>query len=118
MPERGLWPGHKIQLGAYLLLLEEKANKPIEEGFVRYLDSNETRQLTMNPFLRGEIIELIGKVNTLLKAKELPIEARKQRIRRSFLCQRDLHPPNLRCVSWSYHPPERLRQQLMSKAYA
>ena len=72
MPEKGVWPGHRIQLGAYLLMLQEKANKPIREGFIRYLDTNETRQITMNPFLRDEIIELIKKVNLLLKAKSLP----------------------------------------------
>ncbi len=71
-PEKGVWPGHRIQLGAYLLMLQEKARKPIREGFIRYLDTNETRQITMNPFFRDEIIELIKKVNMLLKAKELP----------------------------------------------
>ncbi len=72
IPDKGVWPGHKIQIGAYLLLLEEKVHKPIKEGFIRYLDNNDTRQITMNPFLRDEIIELIGKVNALLKSKEIP----------------------------------------------
>jgi len=71
-PEKGIWPGHRIQIGAYLLLLEEKLEKPVKEGFVRYLDKNETRQVTMNPFFRDEIIELIGKVNNLLNSKEVP----------------------------------------------
>ena len=72
MPEKGVWPGHRIQLGAYLLLLQEKAKKPIKEGFIRYLDNDETRQITMNPFFRDEIIELIENVNKLLISKEIP----------------------------------------------
>jgi CRISPR-associated exonuclease Cas4 len=71
-PDKGVWPGHKIQIGAYLLMLQEKSKVPIKEGFVRYLDTNETRQITLNPFLRDEIIELIKKVNVLLKSKTLP----------------------------------------------
>lgn len=72
VPEKGIWPGHKIQIGAYLLLLEEKVKKPIKEGFIRYLDSYETRQVTMNPFLRDEILELIVKVNKMLNSNEIP----------------------------------------------
>jgi len=72
MPEKGLWPGHRIQIGAYLLMLQEKAEKPIKEGFVRYLDNDETRQVTMNPFFRDEILELIKKVSLLLKSREIP----------------------------------------------
>ena len=71
-PEKGIWPGHKIQIGAYLLMLQEKAEKPIKEGFIRYLDTNDIRQVTMNPFLRDEILALITKVNLLLGSKEIP----------------------------------------------
>ena len=72
VPEKGIWPGHKIQIGAYLLLLQEKVKKPIKEGFIRYLDNDDTRQVTMNPFLRDEILELVEKVNKLLNSDELP----------------------------------------------
>ncbi len=71
-PKKGVWPGHKIQIGAYLLLLQEKKDKEIKEGYVRYLDANESRQVTMNPFFRDEIIELIQKVKKLLNSKEIP----------------------------------------------
>ncbi len=72
MPEKGIWPGHRIQIGAYILMLEEKLEKPVKEGFIRYLDKDETRQVTMNPFFRDEIIELIAKVNKLFKSNEIP----------------------------------------------
>lgn len=72
MPAQGAWPGHKMQLGAYALLLEDKFKVEIKEGFIRYLDSNDTRHIAINPFLRDEVITLIGKVKALLSSGNLP----------------------------------------------
>lgn len=72
MPNEGMWPGHRIQLGAYALLLEEKFNTVVKEGFVHYLDKNERRYLGINPFLREEILALRDKVKQLLESKEIP----------------------------------------------
>ena len=72
MPKEGVWPGHRIQLAAYALLLEEKSGKEIKEGFVHYLDTNERRQIVMNPFLKDEVKELKNKVKELLSSTELP----------------------------------------------
>ncbi len=71
-PKEGVWPGHKIQLIAYTLLLEEKFNIEIKEGFVHYLDNKEKRHIAINPFMRMEVKELITKVNNLLAAKTIP----------------------------------------------
>jgi len=71
-PRDGVWPGHKIQLAAYCLLLEDHYKKQIKEGFVTYLDINDRRHIAMNAFLKDEVKELIAKVNMLLKSKELP----------------------------------------------
>ncbi len=71
-PERGVWDGHKIQIGAYILLLEEKKTKKIKEGVVKYLDYKLERQVIMDPFLKKDIIELVKKVNELLASKTLP----------------------------------------------
>jgi CRISPR-associated exonuclease Cas4 len=73
VPEKGVWPNHKIQIGAYILMLQEKYGKPIKEAFVKYLDSDEARQITMNPFLKDEILALIKKVNETLVQKEIPV---------------------------------------------
>ena len=72
MPKEGVWPGHKIQLAAYALMLEEKSGKEIKEGFVHYLDTNERRQIVMNPFLKDEVKELKNQVKELLASTELP----------------------------------------------
>lgn len=78
MPDEGVWPGHKIQIAAYMLLLEEKFKTSIGEGKVRYLDAKETRIIKNNPFLREEILGLINKVLCLLKSKELPAPAKSE----------------------------------------
>lgn len=71
-PKEGIWPGHKIQLIAYALLLEEKFKTQVKEGFVHYLDARERRHIALNPFMKIELKELIGKVNGLLNSDELP----------------------------------------------
>jgi CRISPR-associated protein Cas4 len=72
MPKEGMWPGHRIQIAAYTLLLEEKFNKEIKECFVNYLDAGARRQLTMNPFMKEEIIELVNEIQNLLEKKNIP----------------------------------------------
>ncbi len=71
-PLEGIWSGHKIQLIAYAMLLEDYYSKPVKEGFVVYLGSKEKRHLAINPFMRYELKELIGQVKTVLTSKELP----------------------------------------------
>jgi len=69
-PDKGMWDGHRIQLGAYILLLED-LGKSVTEGVVRYKDA-EGRVLQMNSFLRDEILTLISKTDILLKGFSLP----------------------------------------------
>lgn len=72
MPKEGVWPGHKIQVGAYALLLEETFGVQITKAVVRYLDTNTTRDVLINPFLKDEVKELINKVNSMLNSAEIP----------------------------------------------
>jgi len=71
-PTTGIWKNHKIQLGAYALLLEETFNTEIKEGFVVYLDSNERKHIPINPFLRHEVGVLLRKIRGLVYSKKLP----------------------------------------------
>jgi len=71
-PNDGVWPGHKIQLGAYALLLEEERGKKVKYGKVRYLDSDDDRKVVINPFLYEEVKELTKKVICLLQADKVP----------------------------------------------
>jgi len=72
MPNEGVWPGHKIQLAAYALLLEDKFKTEIKEGFVHYLDAKQRRHIAINPFTKLEVKELIKKVEALLNSEKLP----------------------------------------------
>lgn len=71
-PKEGVWPGHRIQLGAYALLMEERFGQEIKEGFVVYLDKQERRHIAINPFLRQEVRELKDKVRELLNSTGIP----------------------------------------------
>lgn len=71
-PKEGVWPNHKIQLAAYALLLEDNLNITVKEGFVAYLDAKQRRHVSINPFLRQEILDLIDKVGSLLKNEKVP----------------------------------------------
>ena len=75
MPREGVWPGHRIQIAAYALMLEKKLGKEIKEGVVHYLDPNIRRQVVINPFLREEVKELKDKVRALLDGNEIPAAA-------------------------------------------
>ena len=71
-PSDGVWPSHRIQIAAYSLLLQEKFNKQIKEGFVVYLDSKEKRHITINPFMKQEVKQIVDDIIALLESKELP----------------------------------------------
>ena len=70
-PSEGVWEGHLVQIGAYMLLAEEKYNTKVKEGKVHYLDSGE-RVVKMNPFLKEEIIRLKNEVKAILSQNNLP----------------------------------------------
>lgn len=64
-PLKGMWDGHRLQLGAYILLLQD-AGKKSEEGCLRYLDINDKRIIMMNSFFKEELLTLIKKINQTL----------------------------------------------------
>ncbi len=70
-PQKGMWDGHRIQLAAYILLLQD-AGKNSEEGCIRYLDINEKRVLAMNSLLKDEIMKIINEVSCILEGYIAP----------------------------------------------
>jgi len=70
MPKEGVWPGHKIQLASYILLLSERFKS--DHGFVEYLDHDVRRKIVMNPFLESEVRETINKVCNVLESDTIP----------------------------------------------
>jgi len=71
-PDTGIWPNHKIQTSAYMLLLEDIHKQPITKGYVYYLDTLDKRQIISNPFLKDEVLALRDKVIETITSKELP----------------------------------------------
>ncbi|MFW6383021.1 MAG: CRISPR-associated protein Cas4 [Nanoarchaeota archaeon] len=78
MPSEGLWPGHKIQLAAYMLMLEDNFGFSVKEGFVYYINEKEYRLLTMNPFLKQEVLKTRELVENLLTSKKAPSILKKE----------------------------------------
>ena len=72
IPKEGVWPGHRIQIAAYSMLIEEKFKTNVKEGFIQYLDAKETKRIVINPYMRQEIMDLIKEVQNLLENKDLP----------------------------------------------
>ena len=71
-PKHGVWPGHRIQIAAYMLLFNEKYSCSIDKGFIHYLDYDKQEPVIMNPFLKQEVIDLKNKVERLLNSDHIP----------------------------------------------
>lgn len=73
-PASGAWPGHRVQLLAYLMLLSEASGgeKEINEGRIIYLDSDKTVPVSLNPFAEKEVKELVSNVKSLLGSDKIP----------------------------------------------
>lgn len=71
-PDTGIWPNHRIQASAYMLLLEDYYKQQVSKGYVYYLDTLDKRQIVSNPFLKDEVLALRDKVMETITGKELP----------------------------------------------
>lgn len=71
-PNMGVWPGHRIQLIAYLLLINENYKKKLNQGFIEYIDLNEKRRVILDPFAEQQIKDLILEVNHVLSSEKIP----------------------------------------------
>ncbi len=70
-PSEGVWPDHRIQVSAYMLLLKDNGIK-VREGLVKYVAANQTRQIVMNPFMEYEVTGLVNEVFGLIESKNVP----------------------------------------------
>jgi CRISPR-associated protein Cas4 len=71
-PAEGVWPGHKLQVAAYALMLESVLKTPVSEAVVHYLEANVQRIVPINPFLKDEVLTLRDEVNQLLASTVPP----------------------------------------------
>lgn len=78
-PSRGVWPGHKLQVGAYAVLMEREFGVRIDYGVIRYLDHSREEKVYVNPALRDEVLQLIRQVQDLLTSPTLPARISNER---------------------------------------
>lgn len=71
-PAEGVWPDHRLQVAAYMLLLKEKFKADIKEGLVNYVAAGKSRQVVMNPFMEYEVAEAVNNVFALMEQKKVP----------------------------------------------
>ncbi len=72
MANEGVWPSHRVQVAAYMMLLQEKFNKPVGQAVISYLDHNTSKTITLNPYMELEVGELTEKVTRLMQSKIIP----------------------------------------------
>lgn len=71
-PKQGIWPGHRIQIAAYIMLLQQEKSNQSSSGFVEYLDEKQKREVILNDFMKNEVFELKEKVEKLLSSHVIP----------------------------------------------
>jgi len=72
LPRDDVWPGHKLQLAGYALLLQEKFNIAVNRGIVRYIDHDAAREVLINPFLKQEVRSLTKEIFSMLNNLNIP----------------------------------------------
>jgi len=69
-PDKGMWDGHRVQLAAYMMLLED-SGKTVTEAVLKYRGADR-RILQMNSFLKKEVKDLIKKCSVILQGYDAP----------------------------------------------
>ena len=75
----GVWPQHRVQAAAYMMLLAERFSLPAGKAMIRYLDYGETRQVVLNPYMELEVRELSEKTAQLLSGEKEPAPCSRER---------------------------------------
>ena len=71
-PAKGVWPGHRLQLGAYAMLSEERFQCRIDKGYVYYVDCGARRAISINPFLREEVLMAVAAIREMFRTRKIP----------------------------------------------
>ena len=79
MPNDGVWPQHRVQVSAYMMLLQEKFNTSVNKAIIRYLDHNISKTVALNPYMELEVKELTENVIRLLESGVIPKQCGRER---------------------------------------
>lgn len=69
---RPLAAGHKYQLAAYVLLLEDHYGRPVRGGFVYFLPRRTLRYVEVTPGMRLYVKGVLGKIRRLVEGQTFP----------------------------------------------
>jgi len=72
MAKEGVWPSHRVQVAAYMMLLQEEYAIVVDRAIIRYLDHQQSRTVMLNPYMEMEIRELTEKTARLFAGSEPP----------------------------------------------
>ena len=59
------WPSDELQLGAYMMLVEEFTGQPINEGRVYYAADHRTVEIVLSDDLRREVVDAVNRARML-----------------------------------------------------
>ena len=66
-PKEGVWLGDRVQIGAYMFLVEKEFEKKIDYGFINYLESGEIRKVENDEFIEDFLSSLLEDIDKTLK---------------------------------------------------
>jgi CRISPR-associated protein Cas1 len=74
------WPSDELQLAAYIMLVEEAINEPVNEGRIYYAAEHRTVKVTMTHSLRDRVRQAISRANELRMSPYRPPVATNDRL--------------------------------------
>lgn len=80
-PERP-WPGQRLQMGAYAMLLEDAfPGTQVERGVIDYLVGGTSAIISITPELRAQVLQVLEELNQVRTTEHLPPRAPPTRCR-------------------------------------
>lgn len=74
-PPARSWPGQLLQLAAYALLLEERFGRPVERGYLHYLEGDVVRQVAIGTAEKEQVESVVADVQRVVTTEEMPPRA-------------------------------------------
>jgi CRISPR-associated endonuclease Cas1/CRISPR-associated protein Cas4 len=74
------WPSDELQLAAYIMLVEEAINEPVNEGRIYYAAEHRTVKVFLTDALRNRVVQAISRANELRLSPYRPPVASNDRL--------------------------------------
>lgn len=74
-PPAQAWPGQLLQLAAYALLLEERYERPVEHGYLHYLEGDVVREHPITGEDKESVIDVLTAIREVVEFEAMPERA-------------------------------------------